>query len=107
MENHQNSFLSGPSPSFGAFSSIAIGAYKGDGEGSKIMSPYLVRVFLLAAVMYVDDMDLLHWDESAGGKNEELIKSVQRDIKVWGGNMQSTRGILKATRCSLFLLMYT
>ena len=45
---------------FGAPSLIDIGAYKRDGGGAKITSPHLARVFLFAAVMYVDDTDLLH-----------------------------------------------
>ena len=40
------------------------------------MSPYLIRAFLFAAVMYVDDTDLLHWVESPKDKDEELIESV-------------------------------
>ena len=75
---------SAPPPLFGALSSISIGTYNRNGGGSKITSPYLSRVFLLAAVMYVDDMDLLHWAESPDDEDEELIESVQRDVKVWG-----------------------
>jgi hypothetical protein len=95
-----------PPPGFGALRSIAIGAYKRDGGGAKITSPHLARVFLFAAVMYVDDTDLLHWAESPEDKDEELIESVQRDVKAWGEIVQSTGGILKAMKCSLFLLTY-
>ena len=66
----------------------------------------MVIVFLFAAVMYVDDTDLLHWAASPEDKDEEPIKSVQRDVKSWGEIVQSTGGILKAMKCSLFLLTY-
>ena len=56
--------------------------------------------------MYVDDTDLLHLAESKDVEDEELTESVQRDAKVWGELEQSTDGILKATKCSLFLLIY-
>jgi hypothetical protein len=91
---------------FGAFSSITSGVYKRDGGGIKITSPYLDKVFLLAPVIYDDDMDLLHWAESTDVKDEELIKSVQRDVKVWGEILQSTGGMFKAMKCPLFLLTY-
>ena len=51
-------------PDFDPLSSIDIGTYKRDGGGANITSQYLARVFLLAVVMYVDNMDLLHWAES-------------------------------------------
>ena len=92
------------SPGFGALSSIAIGAYKGYRGGAKITSPYLARVFLIATGMYVDDTDLLHWAASPEVKDEELIESVQSDIKVWGEIVQSMGGIVKAIKYSLVLL---
>ena len=47
------------------------------------MSPYSVRAFLLATIMFLDDTDLLCQDGSPEDKDEELIESVQRDVKVW------------------------
>ena len=45
-------------PGFDASIVIAIDAYKRDGGGSNITSPYLARVFLFATVMYVDDTQI-------------------------------------------------
>ena len=59
-----------PLPGVGALSALAIGAYKIDGGGAKMTSPYLARVSLLAAVMYVDDTDLLHRAESPEVEDE-------------------------------------
>ena len=70
------------------------------------MSPYLARLFLYAAVMYMDNTNLLHWADAPEDKNEELIENFQRDIKAWGENVQSTGGILKAMKWSLFPLTY-
>ena len=61
---------------------------------------------MLAAVMYVDDTDLLHWAKSPEVEDEELIESVQRDIKVWREIAQSTGGTLKAIKYSMFLFTY-
>ena len=61
---------------------------------------------MFAAVIYVDDTDLLHWADSPEDKEEKLIENVQRDVTAWGGNVQSMGGIPKETKCSLFLLTY-
>ena len=54
--------------------------------------------------MYIDGTDLLHWDKSPDIEDEKLIKSIQRDVNVWEEIVQSTGGILKVIKCSLFLL---
>ena len=95
-----------PSPICGTLSSIAISTYKRCGRGAKIILPCLARVFLLTTVLYVDDMDILHWADSPYVEDEELIECIQRDVKVWGETVQSTGGIIKVIECSLFLLAY-
>ena len=69
-------------------------------------SPYFSRVFLLAAVMYVDDTDLLHWADSPSTTDEELIEKVQWELDIWADIVNVTGGILKALKCSLFLLTF-
>ena len=93
-------------PGFGALSSIAINTYKRADSGAKITSAYFSRVFLLAAVMYVGDTDLLHWADKPETSDEKLIKKVQHEVFLWGSIVQATNRILKALNCSLFLLMY-
>ena len=66
----------------------------------------MAKVFLFAAVIYIDDIDLLHWADSPEDSDEELMDSMQRDVTAWGEIVQSTGGILKAVKCSLFLLTY-
>ena len=51
---------------------FAIGAYTRDGGGAKIMSPYLARLFFFAAVMHMDNTDLLHGADAPEEKKEEL-----------------------------------
>ena len=50
------------------------------------------RVFLLAAVMYVDDTDLLHWAEIPETTDEELIEKVQWELDVWADIVNATGG---------------
>ena len=85
---------------------IGIGAYKINGRGAKITSPYLDRVFVFVSVVYVDDTELLHWAESPEVRDEEIIEGAQRYSKTWEANVQSTDGILKRIKCSFFLLTY-
>jgi hypothetical protein len=47
------------------------------GHGAKIQSSYASRLFVLAAIMYVDSTDLLHWLVSPGTNPEELVAYVQ------------------------------
>ena len=49
------------------------GAYKREGGGDKITSPYLAKLFCLAAFMYVDDTDPLHSVETPETEEERLI----------------------------------
>ena len=93
-------------PGFGALSSIAVNAYKRAGGGAKITTPRSGRVFLLAAVMYVDDTDLLHWAPKARTNDKDLIKQIQRDVNLWGEIVQSTGAVVNALKSSLFLLSY-
>ena len=48
-------------PGFLALSSMIVRAYRRMGHGARLTSVMSVRMFLLAAIMYVDDTDLLHW----------------------------------------------
>lgn len=57
---------SGAAPAaFSAISALVVNAYRRMGNGAKLTSSYTARMFCLAAVMYVDDTDLLHWAPSA------------------------------------------
>ena len=62
------------------------------------------RDFLLAAIMYVDDTDLLHWAPNSRCTVEKLIEQVQEETTQWGMLAQSTGGILKAPKCSNYII---
>jgi hypothetical protein len=47
-------------PAFTVLSSLVVKAYRRLGHGANLSSAMLRRVFVLAAVMYVDDTDLVH-----------------------------------------------
>ncbi len=48
-------------PGLTAMSLLIVNAYLCDGFGAWIYSSYYKQLLLLAAVMYVDDTDCIHW----------------------------------------------
>ena len=54
------------------------------GHVEQLTSVYTARIFLLAAVMYVDDMDLAHWGKSQTVSDKALIKHVQTSTNEYG-----------------------
>jgi hypothetical protein len=64
-------------PGFMALSSLIVNAYQHLGHGAKIISLYSSHLFHLSAVMYVDNTDLFHWQDSSATELEELIAHVQ------------------------------
>jgi hypothetical protein len=77
------------------------------GHGAGIKLSYASRLFNLCAVMYVDDMDLLHWPESPLTDPETLIHHVQTLTTDYGHLAQASGGILKEKKCSVYFLAYT
>jgi hypothetical protein len=76
------------------------------GPCARIYSLYFHQLFILAAVMYVNDMDLLHWPSSPSMTPEELIEYVQDATTDWGNLSQASGGILKPAKCSVYLMLY-
>jgi hypothetical protein len=64
-------------PALLALSAFIVNAYWQIGHGAKNSSSYVSQVFFLSAVIYVKDMDILHWPLSDCGSSEELIDHVQ------------------------------
>ena len=61
------------SPGFSALSALVVNAYRRMGHGAKLTSAYTCHMFILVAVMYVDDTDLLHWAPSPTTSSGELV----------------------------------
>ncbi|KAL7460292.1 hypothetical protein ACHAXS_000754 [Conticribra weissflogii] len=47
---------------FSAANILMINSYKLHNHGMQVTTPYSLLSFVLAAILYVDDTDLLHWD---------------------------------------------
>jgi len=93
-------------PAFLALSSLIVNAYRRMGHGARIRSSYLSWLFILAAVMYVDDTDLLHWPSSPYNYPEELVAHIQQAATDYTNLAQASGGILKDSKCSIYFLDY-
>ena len=75
-------------------------------HGAHLTSAYLARLFLLAAVCYVDDTDLLHLAPSVNTTDRELFVQVQAATTDWGHIAQASGGALKPEKCYVYFLSY-
>ena len=89
-----------------ALSSLIVKAYLHDGHGAQIYSSYYKRLLLLAAVMYVDDTDLIHWSRSLVCTPEELIAAAQTATYAWGGLAIATGAAMKPEKCYAYFLSF-
>lgn len=79
-------------------------AFKRLGQGMSSASSITARIFLLAAIIYVDDPDLLHWASEYGISDKEFIANVQAATMDWGVIVQSTGGAVKQVKSFWYLL---
>ncbi len=70
---------------FTAMSSLIVNAYLCNGYGAQIYSSYYKQLLILAAVMYVEDTDLVHWSSVPSCTPTELIEAAQTVTSAWGG----------------------
>ncbi len=61
---------------------------------------------MLAAIVYVNNTDLLHWPSLAYTSPGDLIEFVQKEITDWGLLSQASGGILKPSKCLVYFLNY-
>jgi hypothetical protein len=68
-------------PGFLALSSLIVIAYLCNGHGALTMSNLTYWLFILAAVLYVDDADNTHMTARATATPRELIEHAQNSTK--------------------------
>ena len=87
-------------------SSLIVNTYKRMGNGAKMTSAYTCKIFLLAAVMYVDNIDLLRLAPSQDTSDEELVTQVEESTVAWGQLAQVTGGALMQSMCFTYFISY-
>jgi hypothetical protein len=94
-------------PGFTALISLIVNAYLHEGFGAKIYSSYYRRLLLLAVVMYVDDIDMIHWAQNPSCSPGELIAAAQTATYAWRGLAIATGAAMKPEKCYAYFLSYS
>jgi hypothetical protein len=98
---------SGASPAvWTAVSTVIIGAYKHRGYGAQLVGGWSQDPIAIAALLYVDDTDLLHNIVSTQDDQEMLVPWVQQATTHWANLLQATGGNLNPAKCYWYLLQY-
>ncbi len=94
-------------PGFTALSSLIVNAYLREGFGAKMYSSYYRQLLLLVAVMYVDDIDMIHWAQNPSCSPGDLIVAAQTATYAWGGLAIATGAEMKPEKCYAYFLSYS
>jgi hypothetical protein len=80
-----------------------INVYCNLGHGVTFVGAWTRDAFMLAAVLYVDDLDLFHMAEGTPTDNKflEIAQSATDD---WAGLVHATGGSLKPQKCFWYML---
>lgn len=85
---------------------LATNAYKRLGHGINMKTAISTRIFLLAAIIYVDDTDLLHWGKFYGIEDEGFLADAQAATIDWCMLVQATGGAVKPAKSFWYLLSW-
>jgi hypothetical protein len=92
-------------PIWTAISTLILLAYHRDGHGVEMSTAWTSVVKKIAAILYVDDTDLLHTN-AAGGDTVSFLSRVQSALTSWSRLLQATGGNLKPEKCYYYILSY-
>ncbi|KAL3780888.1 hypothetical protein HJC23_009934 [Cyclotella cryptica] len=97
---------SGASPAaWTAISTVMLSAYKTKGHGAYFVSAWTGICLSIAALLYVDDTDLLHMN-TAQESDEDFFGKVVDGTAYWARLLQSTGGNLKPEKCYWYFMAY-
>jgi hypothetical protein len=89
-----------------AVSTALVDTYKRKGYGASLYAGYNKSNLDVAALLYVDDTDLLHKPALPQATEDEIADYTQRATYYWAKLLQATGGNLKAMKCYWYLLSY-
>ncbi len=97
----------GAAPAGWAVISITIlRAHKRNGHGAIFMCPVTKLKFVLSAVLFVDDCDLIHIEMEQEESVQQTYESMQASILSWGRLLIATGGSYKPEKCFYHLLSF-
>ena len=85
---------------------LAVNSYKTLGHGMSAKMSRTQRVVLLAAIVYVDDTDLIHWGDFYGISDSAFLSRIQRAINDWGKLLQATGGSIKKAKSFYYVMSW-
>jgi hypothetical protein len=86
-------------PGFMALSTQIVNAYLWDGHELRKMTSYTFQLFILAAVFFIDDTDLIHMMALVMETPSYLVRQSQISTDAWGGLAIATGTALKPEKC--------
>ena len=81
-------------------------ANKEKGHGAKFVCPILNLAGSLAAILFVNDTDILHINLNTDQSVEEAHMVLQESIYNWGQLLLTTGGASKPPKCFYYLLSF-
>ena len=97
----------GAAPAGWTVVSIAIlNAHKQKGHGATFLCPISSMVSHLAAILFVDDTDVIHFRMDADESVLEAHRQLQDSVLSWGNLLIATGGSLKPAKCFYHLISF-
>ena len=97
----------GAAPAGWAVISITVlQAHKQKGHGAKFVCPISDLSGHLAAILYVDDTDILHIDLEQNQNEEEAHEALQASVTNWGKLLIATGGAFKPPKCFYHIISF-
>jgi hypothetical protein len=97
----------GASPARWAVISICIlSAHGKKGHGAKFICPVTKLERHLSAILYVDDMDILHIDLTKDERVDEVHERIQASVNSWGNLLIATGGALQPAKCFYSIISF-
>ena len=87
-------------------STLIVNAYRNSNFGVTMRGAWSGISLDLAAILYVDDTDLLHLSSIPAQSTEQFVLEVQKATWFWGLLLQATGGSLKQSKCFWYLLSH-
>jgi len=94
------------SPMFVAISCVLLNFLESFVQGFHIQTAITLTILTIAAIMYVDDTDLLVSSKSYSESLFFLISRLQKSVKIWRKGVIQTGGALRPEKCKWFLVSF-
>ena len=79
---------------------VILRAHKRKGHGATFVCPVSRKVSKLAAILFVDDTDIIHMRMDLEESAEDAHLAVQQSIDSWGGLLMAAGGVFKPENAS-------